>query len=37
RLRIGSQLPDGSEVVALNDHAVALKYQGALINYPFNF
>ncbi|CNL19141.1 type III secretion system inner membrane ring subunit SctD [Yersinia aldovae] len=37
RLRIGSQLPDGSEVVALNDHAVALKYQGSLINYPFNF
>ncbi len=37
RLRLGSQLPDGSEVVALNDRAVTLKYQGALINTPFNF
>ncbi|WP_145558792.1 type III secretion system inner membrane ring subunit SctD [Yersinia mollaretii] len=37
RLRLGSQLPDGSEVVALNDRAVTLKYQGALINSTFNF
>ena len=37
RLRLGSPLPDGSEVVALSDQAVALKYQGALINYSFNF
>lgn len=37
RLRIGSQLPDGGEVIALNDRAVGLKYPGSLINYPFSF
>lgn len=37
RLRVESLLPDGSEVVELNDRAVTLKYQGALINFPLNF
>lgn len=37
RLTIGSRLPDGSEVVALNDKAVAFQQGRALFNYPFNF
>jgi len=37
RFRTGSQLQDSSEIVAITDQAVALKYRGALINYPFNF
>lgn len=37
RLRTGSQLPQGGEVVALTDAAVALRFPDALINYSFNF
>jgi type III secretion protein D len=37
RLRAGSQLPQGGEVVALTDAAVALRFPDALINYSFNF
>lgn len=37
RLQVGSQLPDGGEVVALTDRAIAIHYRGALINYPFDF
>lgn len=37
RLRMGSQLPQGGEVIALTDVAVALRFPHALINYTFNF
>ncbi|KAB0556782.1 type III secretion system inner membrane ring subunit SctD [Pantoea stewartii] len=37
RLRTGSQLPQGGEVVALTDAAVALRFPDALVNYSFNF
>lgn len=37
RLRTGSRLPNDGEVLALNDHAMALKSGDALINTPFNF
>lgn len=37
RLQVGSQLPDGGEVIALTDRAIAIHYRGALINYPFDF
>lgn len=37
RLRTGSQLPQGGEVVDLTDAAVALRFPDALINYSFNF
>ncbi|ECX2002015.1 EscD/YscD/HrpQ family type III secretion system inner membrane ring protein [Salmonella enterica subsp. enterica serovar Newport] len=37
RLRMGSKLPQGGEVVALTDAAVALRFPDALINYSFNF
>ncbi|MGL5700111.1 MAG: type III secretion system inner membrane ring subunit SctD [Kluyvera sp.] len=37
RLRIGSQLPDGGEVIALTDKAVTLRFSDSLVNYPFNF
>lgn len=37
RLRTGSQLPQGGEVVALTDTAVALRFPDELINYSFNF
>lgn len=37
RLRTGSKLPQGGEVVALTDAAVALRFPDALINYSFNF
>lgn len=37
RLRTGSQLPDGGEIIALTDKAVTLRFADSLINYPFNF
>lgn len=37
RLQLGSQLPAGGEIVALTPQAVAISYQGALINCPLNF
>lgn len=37
RLQVGSQLPDGGEVIALTDRAIAIHYRGALINYPYEF
>lgn len=37
KLSVGSRLPDGSEVVVLNDKAIAFKYGRTLFNYPFNF
>ncbi|CRL45279.1 hypothetical protein SGGMMB4_02894 [Sodalis glossinidius str. 'morsitans'] len=37
RLQVGSQLPDGGEVIALTDRAISIHYRGTLINYPFDF
>lgn len=37
RLHVGSQLPDGSKVVALTANGLALTYQNSLIHYTFSF